>query len=184
MPMTMTGSVDRVEVITSVQRRRRWSAEEKARIVQETPAFARAGSMHRGCRCRWWRASTGSRRTRYSNGDSSTPRARYQRWGLAKRLSRPPTIGRCSSRCANCSGYWAKRPRERDPARSARSDTAKKTAVAVALACSRGHPVKRIARALGVARSNLVTQAKPSAVRQRRGRRPQPEDALLAEIKP
>ena len=35
----MTGSIDRVEVITSVQRRRRWSAEEKARIVQETPAF-------------------------------------------------------------------------------------------------------------------------------------------------
>src|SRR5271167_263759 len=36
MPMPMTGSMDRVEVITSVQRRRRWSAEEKARIVQET----------------------------------------------------------------------------------------------------------------------------------------------------
>jgi transposase len=34
--MPMTGSIDRVEVIRSVQRRRRWSAEEKARIVQET----------------------------------------------------------------------------------------------------------------------------------------------------
>jgi len=32
----MTGTIDRVEVITSVQRRRRWSAEEKAAIVQET----------------------------------------------------------------------------------------------------------------------------------------------------
>jgi transposase len=38
----MTGNIDRVEVITSVQRRRRWSAEETARIVQETPAFAGA----------------------------------------------------------------------------------------------------------------------------------------------
>lgn len=28
--MTMTGNIDRVEVITSVQRRQRWSAEEKA----------------------------------------------------------------------------------------------------------------------------------------------------------
>jgi transposase len=37
MPMPMTGSIDRVEVITSVQRRR-WSAEEKAQIVQETYA--------------------------------------------------------------------------------------------------------------------------------------------------
>ena len=36
--MPMTGNIDRVEVITSVQRRRRWSAEEKAQIVQETPA--------------------------------------------------------------------------------------------------------------------------------------------------
>ena len=36
--MSMTGTIDRVEVITSVQRRRRWSAEEKATIVQETYA--------------------------------------------------------------------------------------------------------------------------------------------------
>jgi transposase-like protein len=36
--MSMTGKIDRVEVVTSVQRRRRWSAEEKARIVQETYA--------------------------------------------------------------------------------------------------------------------------------------------------
>jgi transposase len=34
----MTEKIDRVEVITSVQRRRRWSAEEKARMVQETYA--------------------------------------------------------------------------------------------------------------------------------------------------
>ena len=36
--MSLTGTIDRVEVITSVQRRRRWSAEEKAAIVQETYA--------------------------------------------------------------------------------------------------------------------------------------------------
>jgi transposase len=34
--VSMTGKIDRVEVITSVQRRRRWSAEEKAAMVQET----------------------------------------------------------------------------------------------------------------------------------------------------
>ena len=33
--MNMTEKRDRVEVITSVQRRRCWSAEEKARMVQE-----------------------------------------------------------------------------------------------------------------------------------------------------
>lgn len=36
--MSMTGKIDRVEVITSIQRRRRWSADEKAAIVQETYA--------------------------------------------------------------------------------------------------------------------------------------------------
>ena len=32
----MTNSTDRVEIITSVQRRRRWTAAEKVRIVEET----------------------------------------------------------------------------------------------------------------------------------------------------
>ena len=36
--MDMTGNKERIEVITSVQRRRRWSADEKAAIVQETYA--------------------------------------------------------------------------------------------------------------------------------------------------
>jgi transposase len=36
--VSMTGKIEHVEVITSVQRRRRWSAEEKAAIVQETYA--------------------------------------------------------------------------------------------------------------------------------------------------
>lgn len=36
MPDPMTSPYDRVEVITSVQRRRRWSTEEKVCIVEET----------------------------------------------------------------------------------------------------------------------------------------------------
>jgi putative transposase len=42
--------------------------------------------------------------------------------------------------------------------------------------------MKTIADALGVARSNLAVQA-IAAPRQRRGRRPQPDAELLAEIK-
>jgi transposase-like protein len=38
MPVSMTGKSEQVEVITSVQRRRRWAAEEKVAIVQETYA--------------------------------------------------------------------------------------------------------------------------------------------------
>ena len=36
MTMFMAGNVDRIEVIASIQRRRRWSAEGKARIAQKT----------------------------------------------------------------------------------------------------------------------------------------------------
>lgn len=59
----------------------------------------------------------------------------------------------------------------------------KKTVVAVALTGSRGYPVKRVAQTLGVARSNLLAQTAASTTRQRRGRRPELEDELLAEIK-
>ena len=34
--MSMTNPADRVEIITSVQRPRRWTASEKVRIVEET----------------------------------------------------------------------------------------------------------------------------------------------------
>ena len=34
--MSMSNPADRVEIITSVQRRRRWTATEKVRIVEET----------------------------------------------------------------------------------------------------------------------------------------------------
>ena len=53
--MSMTGNVDRVEVITSVQRRRRWSAEDKARIVQET--YAPGMSVSLVARQHGWRAA-------------------------------------------------------------------------------------------------------------------------------
>jgi putative transposase len=43
--------------------------------------------------------------------------------------------------------------------------------------------VKAISDTLGVARSNLAVQAAPPRTRQRRGRRPQPEAELVAEIK-
>jgi Transposase len=34
--VSMSNPADRVEIITSVQRRRRWTASEKVRIVEET----------------------------------------------------------------------------------------------------------------------------------------------------
>jgi transposase len=43
--VSMTGKIEHAEVITSVQRRRRWSAEEKAGIVQETYASGMSVSL-------------------------------------------------------------------------------------------------------------------------------------------
>jgi len=46
----MTGMIERVELITSVQRRRRRSAEDKAAIVQEAAnenLLSRKGVQHR-----------------------------------------------------------------------------------------------------------------------------------------
>ena len=45
MPAWMTGKIEHVEVITPVQRRRRWSAEEKAATVQETYALGMSISL-------------------------------------------------------------------------------------------------------------------------------------------
>jgi transposase len=74
----MTGTIDRVEVITSVQRQRRWSAEEKAAIVQETYApgmsVSLAASGYGIAPNRLFR-----RRRLYTEG-------RCQRWGMANEL--------------------------------------------------------------------------------------------------
>jgi hypothetical protein len=75
--VSMTGKIEHVEVITSVQRRRRWSTEEKAAIAQETYAPGMSVSLVR--------AGTGSRRTSCSLPDGSTPAARCRRWAPARR---------------------------------------------------------------------------------------------------
>jgi putative transposase len=70
---------------------------------------------------------------------------------------------------------------ERDPARGAGSGATKKTAVARPLLRSGRYAIKTVADTLGVACSNLAAPA-AHASRSRRGRRPQPDADLLAEI--
>jgi transposase-like protein len=168
--MPMTGSIDRVEVITSVQRRRRWSAEEKARIVQETyaPGFsvsllARQHGIAPNQVFTWRRLYAEGALSAVGAGEEGGPGVRI------------PGVAAPGVRIATAVGQ--EDPRERDPARRVGPGTAKKR-----LLCSPSCGVKPISDALGVARSNLVVQA-AGATRQRRGRRPQPEAALLAEIK-
>jgi transposase-like protein len=159
----MTGTIDRVEVITSVQRRRRWSAEEKAAIVQETDLLGMSVSLvaqQHGVApnqvFKW--------RQLYADGALSAVGGRGEGGGGLP-IPRPAT-----PRCASCSGCWAKRLlRTRSCARRWNWPS-QKTAVARAIAGSGRHAVKTICDALGVARSNLIARAAPKSTRQSRCR--------------
>ena len=72
--MSVLGAMTGLEVITSVQRWRRWSADEKAASGRHT---------HRACRCGWLRAVNVSRRTSISRGGCLTTEASCRRWGAA-----------------------------------------------------------------------------------------------------
>src|ERR1700758_5550380 len=85
MPVSMTGTIDRVEVITSVQRRRRWSAEEKATIVQETYAHgmsvslvARRHGIAPNQLFRWRRLYAESALSAVSAGEEVVPASEYR----------------------------------------------------------------------------------------------------------
>ena len=58
--MSMTNSTNRVEIITSVQRRRRWTAPEKVRMVEET--------FELGMTEAWWLVGMASPQTSCSPG--------------------------------------------------------------------------------------------------------------------
>ena len=68
MAEPMIGRYDRLDVITSVQRPRRWSAEKKVAIVKETHLLGRRSPM--------LRAATGWVPTRCLLGDGQWRRAR------------------------------------------------------------------------------------------------------------
>ena len=84
----------RLEVITGTGRRRRFSADEKARVVEET--------LHRGGGL-GGRVGTGSRRSKCSHGDDKRVslhlralmrkhRSSYRRWWI-RRWNRPGSAG-------------------------------------------------------------------------------------------
>jgi transposase-like protein len=171
----MTGKIDRVEVITSVQRRRRWSAEEKTRIVQETYApgmsvslVARRYGIAPNQLFSWRRLYAEGALSAVGAGEEVVPASEYR--ALQHQVRELQRL-------------LGKKTLENEILREALDLVQpKKTAVAVALARSRGYAVKTVAEALGVARSNLVVRVAAETTRQRRGRRPAPEDQLLAEI--
>jgi transposase len=143
----MTATIYRVEVITSVQPRRRWSAEEKAAIVQET----------------YWAGHI-----RIAGGAPARHCAKPA-VSLAVAVRRGDAVGRWGRRGVPASEYRASQSHVRELQRLLGKKTLeneilrealdlvqpRKTTIALALARAGQHAVKTIADALGVARSNL-----------------------------
>ena len=89
---------DRVEVLTPVQRRRRrWSADEKARIVQETYASGMSVSL-----------------VAHQHGIAPNQLFSWRRLHAEGALSAMsageemgPITARCTTKCANCNVFWS-----------------------------------------------------------------------------
>jgi hypothetical protein len=72
----MTGKIEHVEVITSVQRRRRWSTEDKAAIVQEPPRSRAKGAVYVGNQL--YRGPWCQRKSKWANPYKSRDGDRHQ----------------------------------------------------------------------------------------------------------
>ena len=140
--MSMTGKLGRVEVITSVQRRRRWSAEEKTRIVQETYApgmsvslVARRHGIAPNPLFSWRRLYAEGALSAVGAGEEVVPASEYR--ALQHQVRELQRL-------------LGKKTLENEILREALDLVQpKKTAVAVALARSRGYAVKTSPRRLG-----------------------------------
>jgi transposase-like protein len=170
----MTKTPEGIEIIEAAQpgRRRRFTAEEKRRLVAEAAApgmsvsqAARRHGLSASLLFRWRRLM--------EQGELESLGADEQGVALAEgqAAARPsPRAGAAAGQADAGSG---------DAAGSAGADARKKTAVALELARTRRFQVKALAEASGVARSNLVKQLKPSTPRPRGSR---PDDERLNEL--
>src|SRR2546429_1237057 len=172
----MTNPADRVEIITSVQRRRRWTASEKVRIVEETfepgmtvSLVARRHGVAPNQLFTWRRLVVeGALR---AAGSGRTGGAGVGLSGFAEAGARAATAARQEDAGS------------RDPQGSARTrHGVKKTAAAAAVAAEGRFAMKAVAEVIGVSRSNLIERMCERA-KKRIGRPPLPDDKLVAEIK-
>ena len=100
--MSMSNPTNHVEVITSVQRRRRWTASEKVRMVEETfepgmtvSLVARRRGVAPNQLFTWRRLVAQGSLTAAGSGEE---------------LCRRPIIGRCRTKFVSFIGYSARKP--------------------------------------------------------------------------
>ncbi|WP_115353333.1 IS3 family transposase [Roseomonas gilardii] len=171
----MSNPVERVEIITGRERRRRYSAAEKVRLVEETAqpgmtvsAVARLHGISPSLLFGW--------RRRMAEGGLEAVRADDDVVAASR-------VRELEAKVRDLERLLGRKTMEAEILREALDATrGKKPGLAAAVASSGRFPVKAVADTLGVARSNLVEQLKGRAHRrgpyQREG-----DDALLAEIR-
>jgi transposase InsO family protein/transposase-like protein len=171
----MTDPSPKVEVITSVQRRRRWSAAEKVRMVEETYApgasvssVARQHGVNPNQIFSWRRLAAEGAYTAAAAGEEVVPASEHR--ALQQQVRELHRL-------------LGKKTLEAEILKEALQQVEpKKAAAARTLAAAGRFPVKAVAETLGVARSGLAasTRAAPPG---RRGRPPMPEGDLLRRIR-
>src|SRR5262249_26396787 len=140
----MTNPEDRVEIITSVQRRRRWTASEKVRIVEETfePGMT---------------VSLVARRQGIAPNQRFTCRRVVAEGALAAAVSGEEVPGLAEAGARAATTARQEDAASRDPQGGVRTrHEVKKMAAAAAVAGEGRFPMKTVAEVIGVSRSNLI----------------------------
>src|SRR5262249_21166783 len=173
--VSMSNPTDRVEIITSVQRRRRWTAPEKVRMVEETfepgitvSLVARRHGVAPNQLFTWRRLVVEGALTAAGSGEQVVPASDYRA---------------LQSQVRDCNGCSVRRRwKPRSSRRRSNMPRGQKTAAAGAVAAEGQFPMTTVAEVIGVSRSNLMERMRERP-KKRIGRRPLPDGKLVAEIK-
>lgn len=173
----MTRRTDPVEVITTDQRRRRWSTQEKAALVRRTyePGMsvllvARQEGVAASLLFQWRKLEREGALTAVSAGESVVPASE---------------LAAARAEIAKLQRILGKKTLENEILKEAVEYAAEKKVDCALALVAEGRGVKPVCDALGVARSNLHARAhRPKHWRDaRKGRTPAPDDELLVEIR-
>ena len=144
----MSKPIERVEIITGIQRRRRYTAEEKVRLVEQTmqpgmtvSAVARLHGVSPSLLFQW--------RRRMAEGGHEAVRADEEVVPLSR-------VRELENRIRELERLLGRKTMETEILREALEQARPKTRVALAVAATGRFPVKAVADTIGVARSNLV----------------------------
>lgn len=148
----MSEDYQRIELITRTARRRYWSTEQKLRVIEQSfePGETVSSVARRHCAAtnllyRWRRLMSGGGATAVGSDEPVVGSSEVRK--LEERV-------RELSACLAAKPWRMNSSARRWPSRTQKTD------LAVAVVAERRFPMKRVAEALGVSRSNLADKAR------------------------